>query len=466
MLNLHSSKVTAHRSDLNKQTLSLRKHSHFFEKIKMANNIEKRNFTAAFISTMNEQQLKHVVEHLTAKLDEMKTVSQENWKLSNQIDIYQLVEGENRFLKKEVEELRKQLQIRKDFSKGWKEEREYFSEREEQLNQVTKERDILRKELVNYKHECFALRTKSRDLKVALSRQEKESMLKIHVLELEVEKFQKEKSIWESDAFRAKSHRGELAQKNKALLKEQKRCSDLEEKLERATKEPDSSPPPNIPVKMYLDKPSDLVKVYKNSPEFLFTKLVTKTQQLTTKRRQLEKKDHIINEKERKCEELKHSMSQMLPPETSELIRERQWVIREQSKKIKGLTGEVNMFKMKAEDYKNENQKLVDKAAATKKLYLKEKRQNMDLRKAFNESGVKHLPEDKSGETLLPSISDVLHEQDHTKMQTLNTSPVHLPPISRKPEVKSVHTRAPTATKKVIFKPEHKSVLPPITKKR
>ncbi len=432
--------------------------------------MERSNFTAALILTMSEKQLQNAVKHLTAELEEMKTVAQENCKLSNQINIYKWVEEENRSLKKEVDELRKQLQIRKDFSKGRKEEQEYFLEREEQLNQVTKERDILKKELQNYKHECFVLRKKSRDLEVAVSRQEKDLMERIHVLELEVEKFQKEKSIWENDVFRAKNHRGELAQKDKALLKEKKKCWDLEEKLERVTKEQDSCPPPNIPVSTYFGKPSDVVKVYENSLELLVAKLVTKTQQLTTKRRQVEKKDHIINEKEKKYEELKHSMSRMLPPDTLELIQECQWVIREQSKKIKDLKGEVSMFQIKAEEYKNENEKLVDKAAATKKLYLKEKRENMDLREALNKSGVKQLPGDKSGETQFLSISTVLHKQsgdkqDHAKMQTLNSNSVHLPPISNKPRVKPVHTRAPTVTKKVTYKSEHKSVLPPIIKK-
>lgn len=421
-----------------------------------AKNLTISNFTAATISAMSQNQLRNVVKYLVAELEKMNCVSEQNIALKKQILKYKSNAEGTEFLMKELNKLKKNLQIRIDFSKSLEDKQKYFVEQEKQLNQVTKQRDILSEQLKHHKNECFVMKKKNMDLEVALSRLEKELVEK-HVYELEVEKLQMEKSNLESNLLLVKNYKEELVQKEKDLLKEKRRGADLEEQLEQAITKLDNLPP-KIAINVPLDISRDVRKAYKHNLQLQGN--VTKTQQLTIKCRQLEKKDQVIAEKEQQCEELKHRLSRMFPPERLELIPKLQWEIRAQSKNIRALMAQVHMWQIKAEEYKSENEKLVDKVAAIKKLYLNERMHYTDLREALKRSGAKQLPEDKSGAIQVPPSPSMLHKQSgekqgHTKMQTLKSNPVCFPPISNKfqleHDVGSAHTPTPTDTESKII---------------
>lgn len=385
---------------------------------------------------------------------------------------------ENRILRKEIQILRKQLKISRDIIKTHKEEKPFLLEQVEQLHQVTKERDVLSKQLLFYKHKYLQFRNKSTDLEVTLSRQEKDLQQEVHVLELEVEKLKKENSILEKKEVAAKSQRRELVQKGTDLLKEKRRCWDLEEKLEWAIKEKEFHRSHRNPTIINIEAGKDRNEFEKNCQILeLKEKLIANTQKRTIMGRDLERKDREIAETKRQCEELKCSMSRLPPIETLQEIPKCKWIIREQCEKIMALKHDVNMFQQRAEEYKSEYEKLVDKFSATKKLYLNERMRNMNLTEALNKSGVQQPTEDKSGDTqhlahsdLLQKLSGSPKKQGHTQTQSTKSNFTCLPPISSKCqpqcEAKSFHIKPLTPTKKVVvLKSEEKLDLTTKTRK-
>ena len=153
-----------------------------------------------------------------------------------------------------------------------------------------------------------------------------------------------------------------------------------------------------------------MVQEYRRNRE-LKEKLVNKTKIIVDMSRKLERKDCIIAEKEQQCEELEGSMSRLQPASS---LAEDKWKIREQKEHIKALQGNVHMSQLKTEQYKNENEKLADKFTTNRKLYLRERRKNMDLVEASKKSGVEQPAEDKSGDTQPSISSNVLQKQSNS----------------------------------------------------
>uniref|UniRef100_A0AAQ6IP43 Uncharacterized protein n=1 Tax=Anabas testudineus TaxID=64144 RepID=A0AAQ6IP43_ANATE len=402
----------------------------------------------------NEGQMEHEIRHLKDELKFRLGVVHENAQLRDKMKAFLYNLEENKFLKNELKELKKDLNVKTVFSETWKKQQEDYLKLKKQMELVTKDRELLSKELEHYKHKCLALRKKSKDVEVTLSEEKEKLKVRVHVLEMEVEKLQKENSTLKDNAMIAKSHRGEIVQKDRELLKEKKRCCDLEEQVEKMTKEQEASETPKIVVQVHQVSEYQVTKEFERNME-LSDKLMTTKQQLVKTKRQLEKKDQVIEEKQKECEDLKHSMSRLLPPERLEEIPKCKWTIRDQSKKIQALTGAMNMYQSKAEEYKKEKEILADKAENNKKLYLLERMKNLDLREALKKSGVKQPGKNKAGVTELPSIfsEQELKEQDKTR----KTSTIQLPPISSsfklQAEAKSVHTR----TKKIVYLSTQKS---------
>lgn len=84
-----------------------------------------------------------MVEDLAFKLRERRRIHVENVILTEENSVYRLKEAEHltyeKATKKELTDPRKQLQI-KDLRRAAKDERTFFLQREERLNQVTKEK--------------------------------------------------------------------------------------------------------------------------------------------------------------------------------------------------------------------------------------------------------------------------------------------------------------------------------------
>lgn len=364
---------------------------------------------------------------------------------------YSSDEEENRYLKKELTELKKELKVKTALCETWKQQQDDYFELKREEQQVAKEMEIVCKELLHYKQECLVLRKKSKDLELTLKRTEKDLQEKIHVLEMEVEKLQKETSVLKNNALTSRYHREELAQKDKELLNEKKRFCDLEKQIEQMSEEKESSQLPKVVIKVRKVSKGQADKAIKRNMH-LSNNLTTSKQQLVKGKQDLEKKDHIIEEKEKEYEELKQSTSHLPPPEKVKDIFECKWTIRDQRKKIRALSGAMNMYQTKAKEYKTENENLGYKAQSIKKLYLNEEIKSEDLRKGRKKSGLKQPREDKTDVPL--SCDDTpLKKQDPTKI----TNTVRLPPICNTFQLQSEAKTVPTWSKKLAFLSAEKS---------
>ncbi|XP_028441777.1 cilia- and flagella-associated protein 58-like [Perca flavescens] len=436
-----------------------------------------------------------LLTYLINELGKMKSVADENHLLRRQVNIYKLNEKSHMALKEEVIELRKQLNLKREFCKSWKKDQKLFLEREDQLIQLTKEKDFLIKQQLPYK-QCTQSRRKNEDQEYTLRCQKTKTSHKIHCLELEVEKhrqqilklktengklqvekkqlqeeksklfknntdIQHKKSELEEAMRHLKKEKNKLQDEKSVILRREstqreklsvmdKMYSDLEKQLEQIVTDLDKNSP-NISINVSMDKPLAIAKMQEKNRKLNET--------LITTRKKLERKDCIISEKEKKYEKLKRRMSELLPPEKLELLQKCQFVTRDLGKKVKALMGQFNMFQAIVEEYKNENGKLFDKVANITKSYLIEKKRTCDLCEALKASGIK-VPEHKPSAFQVPVSPNVLRMQSrekqvHTKMQTLKATPACLPPISQKPllepGIKSFALGASTISKKRIF---------------
>ncbi|GLD61873.1 cilia- and flagella-associated protein 58-like protein [Lates japonicus] len=399
--------------------------------------------------TVDQQQ--HALKEIFDKLNFLRSTDSENNTLRLQLSIFQKNEEENKHYKKLLFELRKQLQVSNQIAKTCKDDHKFASELQEQVRQLTQENDILRKQLVHYKHECLELKKKNKDLEVTTSEEKRVLLESVHILQLEVEELKRNNSTLENKLLNVKIPGGENSQKDKALLLEKTRNYNLEREVERARKDIDSLSlkRPTV-VNIQIDSNNRVVQ-----QDDLREKLLVKTQKLTKQRKELEKKDRTIAEKEQQCEELRRSMSRLLPPERLEEIPKYTLKIRELNEETKALKGQLGMFQQKNEEYKGEKEKLVDKIAAIKKMYFGEKRKNMDLMEVLRKYGAELPAEDKSGGSL--------------PKPALLCCPTCLSPISTnsqlKSEAKSAETQTLTFTNEAVLKSEKKTDITPIKTK-
>ncbi|KAI3371688.1 hypothetical protein L3Q82_024249, partial [Scortum barcoo] len=459
---------------------------------------EMKEFTESSVLNMNENELRGVIKHFLSQSEsEEKRLQKVRVDKIKESKLVRSILEENRLLKVDLHQVRKQLETRKEQYKIRKEEQQHFFKQQEQLHQVTLERDFLKKECSHFKEECKKLKKNTTYLKAALTSSEKEN----HALKREVEDLQKQLSTLKSSVLIDRHYMAELAQSEKALVREKQKYSDLERKLSVVEQKPHQCPPPKIVVNIPLDTPSNTVRVFREN-QGLKDKHLTMCQDITTKRRELEKKDCKLKEKEKECEELRHNLSRMVPLE-KDLITKYEWDNRKQSKIIKQLKAEVASFQKTAENYKSENEKLVKKEAAVRKMYLDDRMVNLKLREALKERGatvpvIKSSIDESKGiqvphsgankdKKLQTLKSNLAFSSLPNKMQLepgaksveksdlLQSHYSPLPAITSKaqvgPDVKSVHPQTPPKTEKLKSNPFPKPKnllrnvpLPPINK--
>ncbi|KAI3371689.1 hypothetical protein L3Q82_024250 [Scortum barcoo] len=473
-------------------------HAQAFVKMEEMEEYEMKEFTESSVLNMNENELRGVIKHFLSQSEsEEKRLQKVREDKIKESKLVRSILEENRLLKVDLHQVRKQLETRKEQYKIRKEEQQHFFKQQEQLHQVTLERDFLKKECSHFKEECKKLKKNTTYLKAALTSSEKEN----HALKREVEDLQKQLSTLKSSVLIDRHYMAELAQSEKALVREKQKYSDLERKLSVVEQKPHQCPPPKIVVNIPLDTPSNTVRVFREN-QGLKDKHLTMCQDITTKRRQLEKKDCKLKEKEKECEELRHNLSRMVPPE-KDLITKYEWDNRKQSKIIKQLKAEVASFQKTAENYKSENEKLVKKEAAVRKMYLDDRMVNLKLREALKERGatvpvIKSSIDESKGiqvphsgankdKKLQTLKSNLAFSSLPNKMQLepgaksveksdlLQSHYSPLPAITSKaqvgPDVKSVHPQTPPKTEKLKSNPFPKPKnllrnvpLPPINK--
>ncbi|CAK6970929.1 NF-kappa-B essential modulator-like [Scomber scombrus] len=395
----------------------------------------------------------------------MYAVVDENCQLKRKMLYIQQNDDRIEVLQRQVKDLKKQLEIRLDLSKKWKEEKQYYIEREEELIHVIRERNLLRSQLALYKGECLSLRERTKDLEVTSTRRETELLERICFIEHQMDKTVKEKNILINNA---QTREKELEREVSVLLSEKKKYSDLEAELKMVHKELDQRviPEPNIILNLEVTPGNEVVVKDQDKVVELQGKLLSKSQDLVTKTRQLEKTSRAIKEKERQCEQMKHSMARLLPPETIDEIPKLHWIIREQCKRIKALMAEVNVHNVNAEEFKIDNEKLVEKVSEIKSLYIKEKMHNADMREALQKSGVIKVPQNTN---ILPPSSKTVFPPSSDKQRKEKQGPAERKTIrsSLRTDVKSAKPLLPSNAKKIVLKSEDtfsQCHLPPIPK--
>ncbi|KAL3062032.1 hypothetical protein OYC64_010035 [Pagothenia borchgrevinki] len=457
-------------------------------------------FESVFVETAGAEQLRSLVKHLIKTTQETESVSRDNCVLSRQVDVLQIKEKEYKLVLIELRDVKVQLKKRQDISKALKAKQDDFLQQAAQLDMVTKERNSLIK-MLPYKEECLLLRQKKRDLEVTIQNKEKDQREEIHVYIQEVEKLRKQNR-------RMKEKGSRLQEENTGLLDErtrhqeeknnlhkeieynqrreeeqslnlQKRCSLLQERAYWARDKVMEVHPGRTFAA--LGMPGTHIKI---TPEETKADLKNRelSQMLKALYNQLDKNKEIIHEKERQYEELKDRTARLLPPERFDMIPKYKCVIREQREQIKALMGQVNFHQTKAEEYKGDQEKIVEKETAYQKLYLKEKMENNNLREYLKEGVTK--PDNKYNAIQVPAGTKVSQKQSRekhvpTKMPSLKSSLACVPPITKKsqqvPEVKLDHIQSTALPKKVVLKSDKKpdllltrkiyatySLLPPI----
>ncbi|XP_033940573.1 cilia- and flagella-associated protein 58-like [Pseudochaenichthys georgianus] len=437
-------------------------------------------FERVFVETAGAEQLRSLVKHLIKTTQETETVSRENCVLSRQVEVLQIKEKEYKLVLIELRDVKIQLKKRQDISKALKAKKEDFLQQAAQLDMVTKERNSLIK-MLPYKKECLLLRQQKRDLEVTIQNKEKDQREEIHVYIQEVEKLRNQTRRMKEKGSRLQVEKTGLLDEITRLQEEknnlhkeieynqrreeeqsltlQNRCSLLEERVYWARDKVMEIHPGRTFAA--LGMPGTHIKI---TPEETEADLKNRelSQMLKAHCDQLDKNKEIINEKERQYEELKNRTARLLPPERFDMIPKYQCVIREQSQQIKALMGAVNCHQTKAEEYRGDQEKIVEKATAYQKLYLKEKMENNDLREFLKEGVTK--PDNKYSAIQVPAGTKVLQKQSRekhvaTKMPGLKSSLAYLPPITKKsqqvPEVKLDHIQSTAIPKKTEPKYNH-----------
>lgn len=348
-------------------------------------------------------------------------------------------EVEHKRLLNELKDVKAELKVKTDFYEIWKQQQDDYLDLKRQMQQMVKERDNLSKELVYYKQKCSELRKKSKELEATLSSTEKSLQERVHGLETKVEKIQKNKTFLKDNTVTVKYHRGELAQIDKELLKEKMRHCDLEQQLRKMTNEKEFRQSQNIIVNVpKLNKHEVFMDFQKN--KHLKMHLVTTKQELAKVKERI-KKEQIKEEKQKVRGDPKQSKTQLQPKEK---VQQCHQTIRDQSKKIQELTGTVNMYRVQAEEYKEEKVKLADETQTNKKLYLDKKMENLETREALK-SGVVQPSKDKSDVTPLPPTNGLFESKDQLE------KPIKLPAIPRKSQLGSEGKSVDKRPKNIVY---------------
>ncbi|XP_034390568.1 calcium-binding and coiled-coil domain-containing protein 2-like [Cyclopterus lumpus] len=162
----------------------------------------------------NKKQLRLTLQCVVEDLEMKTSVMQENRRLRSELRFLKSKKGNSKLLLEETCNLKEKLKTRQEVLGLWKKGKEYLLEIEKQIDQKTKERDFLSKQLL-YKNECSLLKKTNRDLEAALSKREEET----HVLELEGKNKQKKA--------------GKLQEKNDSLQEEKNTLQEEKNQLQK-----------------------------------------------------------------------------------------------------------------------------------------------------------------------------------------------------------------------------------------
>ncbi|XP_077448840.1 cilia- and flagella-associated protein 58 [Stigmatopora argus] len=240
-----------------------------------------------------------------------------------------------------------------------------------QLDQVTRERDNLGKELLRRNEERSLLYEKVKIQQSIISKRDfhhNKRMEDIRLLKLEIKRLMREKHILDKTVPNTDDLKRELFAVQRELAKERTRNGVLQEQLN----------PVNIHRWRRLEG-SDPCKYE------LLQKVHTLQRRLINKTEDFEEQEFLLQEKEKLYVELQQILARQPGPEALEQLQRCQWTLRERTKKLMALTAESRVLDSKMNEYKVENQRLVTDLAELKKKYFIQKKIQSDKSKSKGE---------------------------------------------------------------------------------
>ncbi|XP_019713262.1 cilia- and flagella-associated protein 58 isoform X1 [Hippocampus comes] len=240
-----------------------------------------------------------------------------------------------------------------------------------QLDQVTRERDNLGKQLLRRNEERVLLYEKVKIQQSIICKRDfhhNQKMEDIRLLKLEIKRIRREKNILDKAVPNADDLKRELFTLQRELARERTRNGVLEEQLN----------PINIHRWRRLEG-SDPCKYE------LIQKVHTLQRRLINKTEDFEEQEFLLQEKEKLYVELQHILARQPGAEALEQLQHCQWTLRERTKKLMALTAEVRVLDSKMNEYKSENQKLITELADLKKKYFTQKKLQSDKSKTKGE---------------------------------------------------------------------------------
>ncbi|XP_057676108.1 cilia- and flagella-associated protein 58 [Corythoichthys intestinalis] len=247
---------------------------------------------------------------------------------------------------------------------------EHMSQRK-QLDQVTRERDNLGKQLLRRNEERTLLYEKIKIQQAIISKRDfhhNKRMEDIRLLKLEIKRLIREKHILDKTVPNTDDLKRELFAVQRELAQERTRNGVLQEQLN----------PVNIHRWRRLEG-SDPCKYE------LLQKVHTLQRRLINKTEDFEEQEFLLQEKEKLYVELQQILARQPGPEALEQLQHCQWTLRERTKKLMALTAEVRVLDSKMNEYKTENQRLVNEMADLKKKYFSQKKLQSDKSKTKGE---------------------------------------------------------------------------------
>ncbi|XP_037125652.1 cilia- and flagella-associated protein 58-like [Syngnathus acus] len=246
-----------------------------------------------------------------------------------------------------------------------------YMQLKKQIDQVIRERDNLGKQLLKRDEERALLYEKIKIQQSIICKRDfhhNQKLEDIRLLKLEIKRIRREKIILDKAVPNADDLKRELFALQRELARERTRNGVLEEQLN----------PINIHRWRRLEG-SDPCKYE------LIQKVHTLQRRLINKTEDFEEQEFLLQEKEKLYVELQQLLARQPGTETLEQLQHCQWTLRERTKKFMALTAEVRVLDSKLNEYKSENQKLINEMADLKKKYFNQKKLQSDKSKSKGE---------------------------------------------------------------------------------
>jgi len=248
---------------------------------------------------------------------------------------------------------RLELEIRKMDEESLMQRKEY--------DQVINERDILGTQLIRRNDELALLYEKVKIQQSTLRNGEMQYQSRLEdmrLLKLKIKDIQRELSVARGGVVNIDGLTRELMQKQRELLHERTKVKALSEELEN---------PMNVHRWRKLDGSDPATFDMIKKMQLLQRRLIKKTEQVI-------EKDSILQEQGKKYLEIKKVLARQPGPEVSEQLAVYQSGIKEKSKQMKAMAGELNMHMAQVNEYKFEIERLSSELHDIKRKYFEQKR--------------------------------------------------------------------------------------------